>query len=168
MKYGIQVLSASLALIGCGGGAVVQTFDDAAVADAAEAPDAAVVEDAGSSCETTPTYEELRDTIFAPRCATGRCHGGTDGEGRPQGPNDFTSSSTRLSFVDRASVFGAGVLVRPGDPEASFLLRKLTNDLPPDARLQGVAMPLSSSGPWVPLPESDIERIRCWIEGGAP
>jgi hypothetical protein len=163
-----------VALLGAGcGGDPAQALTDAAVPTDSAAPrDATLEEDAAAvepTCETTPTYEELRDAIFAPRCTTGRCHGGTDGPPPARGPGSFTSSSTRLAMVDRDSVYRMGlVLVRPGDPDGSFLVQKLTNDLPPDPRIQGAPMPASPTGPWAPLPESDVERIRCWIAGGAP
>lgn len=172
------VLSFATAMIGCGGEGA-RPFADAGTlaADAARALDAetdaaipatdAALHDL--SCETTPSYEELRDTIFTPRCTTGRCHGGTTGTGPARGPNDFTARSTRDQLVGRGSVFRMGlVLVRPGDPEASFLMAKLTNDLPADPRLQGSAMPAGGDAPWVMLPESEIEAVRCWIAAGAP
>jgi hypothetical protein len=166
----MSALGASFA-IGCGGDPG-QTFTDADVSDAA-APmaDAATEPDAADVdlCATTPTYEELRDTIFAPRCTTGRCHGGTDGPLPQRGPSDFTETSTRTAMVDRASVWRMGlVLVRPGDPDGSFLLAKLTNDLPADARLQGVAMPAATDIRWAQIPDEELASIRCWILAGAP
>jgi hypothetical protein len=157
---------------GCGGDPG-QAFTDAGTqGDAAIVTDAAPAEDAAVpdiTCETTPTYAELQVSIFGPRCATGRCHGGTDGDGPARGPSNFTSISTRDAMVDRPSVHMMGlVLVRPGDPEGSFLMAKLTNDLPADHRLQGVAMPPGIDMPWVSIPESELEEIRCWIAGGAP
>ncbi len=144
-------------------------LDDAAVpaGDAGPGDDAAQADAATPGCASTPTYAELRDTIFTRRCATGRCHGGTTGPGVARGPTDFTASSTRAGLVDHGSVFRMGlVLVRPGDPTGSFLMAKLTNDLPADFRLEGVAMPAAS--PWTSLPASELDSIRCWIAGGAP
>jgi hypothetical protein len=143
---------------------------DAAVEDTATLDDAPAVEvDTGTGCATTPTYTELRDTIFTANCATGRCHGGTTGLGRPEGPGDFTATSTRDVWVNRASIYMRGiVVVTPGDPDASFMLSKLTDDLPADQRLGGEAMPPNGRDPWVMRPQSEIDAIRCWIAGGAP
>jgi hypothetical protein len=50
--------------------------------------------------------------------------------------------------------------VEPGDPVDSYLYMKLLGD----PRIAGDRMPLL--GP--PLEASDLERIRTWIEAGAP
>lgn len=166
-RFSVALFTSAVLALGCGGGTPASS--DAATADTGPAAvDAGPGADATlAECATTPSYEELRDTIFAPRCATGRCHGGTTGDGPARGPSDFTATSTRDALVGRASVHAMGlVLVRPGDLDGSFLLAKLTNDLPSDPRLRGVAMPPAE--PWTMLPESELEAIRCWIAGGAP
>ena len=116
--------------------------------------------DAGAACLPLPTYAELRDTIFAPRCS-GHCHGG--GGLTPSataGPINLSGSSTRTELVDRASILGMGlVLVVPGDPGASFLIRKLTNDLPADSSLGG-PMPQGEAIAWQMIPQAELDRIR--------
>ena len=54
----------------------------------------------------------------------------------------------------------------PGDPDASFLMKKLVDDLPDDGSL-GEPMPLGEAIRWVELPEADIEMVRSWIAAGA-
>jgi hypothetical protein len=149
------ILCAALAALGCGsGGAGTMTnrFD------------------AGAGCSTVPTYAQLVTATFAPRCS-GRCHGGTSGPPTPSlpaGPMDLSTSSTRDQLVDRASVLGMGlVLVVPGDPASSFLLRKLRDDLPADASL-GNPMPQGEAIRWTMIPQAEIDAITCWIAGGAP
>ena len=126
--------------------------------------------DAGAGCSTVPTYAQLVTATFAPRCS-GRCHGGTSGPptpGLPAGPMDLSTSSTRDQLVDRASILGMGlVLVVPGDPASSFLLRKLTDDLPADQSL-GNPMPQGEAIRWTMIPQAEIDAITCWIAGGAP
>src|SRR5436190_21236647 len=103
--------------------------------------------DAGPSCSTVPTYSQLLTATFEPRCS-GRCHGGANmppTPSSPAGPIDLSPSSNRTQLVDRASIHGMGlVLVVPGDPASSFLMRKLTDDLPTDLPL-GSPMPLGAA-----------------------
>jgi hypothetical protein len=137
---------------GCGGGATTD-----------------VSFDAGSACQPVPTYAALQARIFGPRCA-GRCHGGALMPPTPAaaGPIDLSATSTRAELVDRASIHGMGlVLVVAGDPGASFLLRKLTNDLPADGSL-GNPMPQGEAIRWSMSPQAEIDAITCWIAGGAP
>jgi hypothetical protein len=159
-----------LLALGCAADPVQTEGDAGVVADAASQDDAAADDAAsGPACATTPTYAELRDTIFTRRCATGVCHGGTTGTGRPEGPGNYTASSTRDVWVNRSSVWMRGlVVVRPGDPDGSFMLRKLTNDLNPNPRIEGEPMPDNGRMPWEQLPDEEIAAIRCWIAGGAP
>ncbi|HXU05331.1 MAG TPA: hypothetical protein VN903_30435 [Polyangia bacterium] len=126
--------------------------------------------DAGASCPTVPTYAQLMTATFSPRCS-GRCHGGASmppGPTSPAGPIDLSSSSTRAQLVDRASIHGMGlVLVVPGDPSASFLMRKLTDNLPADGTL-GLPMPEGEAIQWSMIPQAEVDAIKCWIAGGAP
>jgi len=86
----------------------------------------------------------------------------------PAGPIDLSSSSTRAQLVDRASIHGMGlVLVVPGDPSASFLMRKLTDNLPADGTL-GLPMPEGEAIQWSMIPQAEVDAIKCWIAGGAP
>ena len=59
------------------------------------------------------------------------------------------------------------VLVVPGDPGASFLMRKLTDDLPSDGSLGG-PMPEGEAILWSMIPQAELDAITCWIAGGAP
>jgi hypothetical protein len=126
--------------------------------------------DAGASCPTVPTYGQLVTATFAPRCS-GRCHGGANmppTPSSPAGPIDLSPSSDRGQLVNRASIHGMGlVLVVPGDPAASFLMRKLTDDLPDDGTL-GSPMPEGEAIRWSMIPQAEIDAIVCWIAGGAP
>lgn len=126
--------------------------------------------DAGAGCAAVPTYGQLVTDIFAPRCS-GRCHGGANmppTPSSPAGPIDLSPSSDRSQLVDRASIHGMGlILAVPGDPARSFLLRKLTNDLPTDRSL-GNPMPQGEAIAWSMIPQAEIDAITCWIAGGAP
>jgi hypothetical protein len=151
MRLSVMLLSAG-AGCGAGGSATTTSFD------------------AGASCPTVPTYAQLVTATFGPRCS-GRCHGGANmppTPSSPAGPIDLSSSSDRGQLVDRASIHGMGlVLVVPGDPGASFLMRKLTDDLPADLSL-GNPMPEGEAIRWTMIPQTEIDAITCWIAGGAP
>jgi hypothetical protein len=125
--------------------------------------------DAGSPPAPTPVPTEiggaladLADQIFVPSCALPSCH----------------SSQTKAGalVLERAVVYDelvnvppfstgarqAGLLrVKPGDPDASFLIHKLDGDL---GLFEGAPMPLTG----LPLPEDQVARIRNWITAGAP
>jgi hypothetical protein len=123
--------------------------------------------DAGA-CATVPTYSQLVTATFAPRCS-GRCHGGASmTPSTPPGPIDLSTKSNRTSLVNRGSVLGMDlVLVVPGDPGRSFLMHKLTNDLPTDGS-QGGPMPMGEAILWSEIPQAELDAITCWIAGGAP
>jgi hypothetical protein len=146
-------LSVIFLAAGCGGGGAAATKFDA-----------------GASCPTVPTYAQLLTTTFGPRCS-GRCHGGANmppTPSSPAGPIDLSASSDRGQLVNRASIHGMGlVLVVPGDPGASFLMRKLTDDLPADGTL-GSPMPEGEAIQWSMIPQTELDAITCWIAGGAP
>jgi len=151
MTYRHLILCAFiLAPVGCGGAGTTTRFD------------------AGPSCPTVPTYSQLVTSTFSPRCS-GRCHGGGGlTPSSPAGPIDLSPSSNRGQLVDRASIHGMGlVLVVPGDPAASFLMRKLTDDLPADGSL-GLPMPECEAIRWSMIPQAEVDAITCWIAGGAP
>jgi len=60
------------------------------------------------------------------------------------------------------SAGAAGVLrVAPGNPDASFLLQKLSGNITP---AEGVKMPLVGR----PLSPAELDLIRRWIAAGAP
>ena len=179
-NMGLWVL---LLAVACGGDDAERAHGDAGAAghDAGVGPDAAGPEegdagdltvDAGPPCANTPSYAELRDTIFVTRCASGRCHGGTGeqapGPPRPTGKVPLGADSTREGLVNVSSELDASLkLVVPYDPGHSFLMAKLNNDLPEDGSL-GQPMPLGEAIQWQMLPEGEIEQVRCWIRGGAP
>jgi hypothetical protein len=139
--------------------------------DAAQALDASASDTGVMACATTPTYAELQAAVFQPRCAGGRCHNNDPVMPGPGGAHpalDLSSTSTRIDVVGVPSTSAHGlVLVTPGDPSASFLMRKLTNDLPDTGEL-GSPMPTGEAIRWQQIPDAELELVRCWIAGGAP
>jgi len=104
----------------------------------------------------------ITSDIFVPSCALPSCHSSDTKAGalvlEPQSVYDELVNVSPLSTGARR----AGLLrVKPGDPDASFLVRKLEDELDQG---QGSVMPLT--GPR--LEDDKIERIRAWIASGAP
>ena len=101
------------------------------------------------------TLAQLSMEIFTPSCTFSGCHGGS-----------FLSANMSLE-ADRIAGEIIGVAssgsdlnrIEPGDPEASFLLKRVRGDS--DVSSQ---MPLNRT----PLTAEQIEMIRAWIAAGAP
>lgn len=99
------------------------------------------------------TLSEIEAEIFVKSCTFSACHKGA----APAGGLGL-EGSTHAKLVDVAAVGTKATLVVPGDPDASYLLEKLTATMP----AAGDPMP-----PGAPLSSEKIEMIRGWIEAGA-
>ncbi|MEE2902795.1 MAG: hypothetical protein VYC39_10715 [Myxococcota bacterium] len=109
-----------------------------------------------------PVLEQIQTVIFEPACATSGCHdsGCTD-------CGNLDMSSAQLSFenmVEKPVANGIAkmngwVNVKPGDPDRSFLIRKLRG---PGVG-EGDAMPSNSET----LNEAYIKILEEWITNGA-
>ena len=112
-------------------------------------------ESGGDTGILTPNLASIQANVFTPRCALSGCHSGGSA---PQG----LSLDAGSSFANLVEVVSNEVpslfRVAPGDPDASYLIRKLQGQAAVGAR-----MPLI--GP--PLPQSTIDVIREWISNGA-
>lgn len=105
-----------------------------------------------------PTLARLKDEIFVPSCVLGRCHttraptGDLPLTGRRVPVYDALVDAPSSQVPDRMRVV-------PYEPEASYLMEKLTEPEP----TVGGRMP-----PYSRLTDAEIERIRTWIAAGAP
>lgn len=109
----------------------------------------------GSGGPLTADFQSIQDNVFTPICT--KCH---IGAGAPQGLQLDAAHSYAL-LVGVPSNEQPNVLrVAPGDPDSSYLIRKLTNT----GGISGVQMP--ADGPPY-LPQSTIDVIRQWITNGA-
>jgi mono/diheme cytochrome c family protein len=103
------------------------------------------------------TFSRIQAEIFTPTCDRAGCHaaGSASGDMVLQAGRSYGEivgrSSTENPSLDR---------VEPGDPERSYLLKKLRGD--PD--ITGERMPLG--GPY--LTRDQIDGIAAWIRAGAP
>ena len=105
-----------------------------------------------SAAEGPATFAQVQETIFAVSCALSGCHGDS------AWPN-LSVGQAYDNIVDVESSRGIA-LVEPGDPDNSYLYRKLLAD----ADIDGARMP--PSGPY--LTPDALETVRAWIEKGAP
>jgi mono/diheme cytochrome c family protein len=108
------------------------------------------------------TLPELQAEIFTPRCAVPACH--TDASAAFNGDLSLQADSSygELVGVEPQNFFARrdGLLrVDPGQPDNSFLVRKVTAP----GLGEGSLMPLSGE----PLSAAEVERIRAWIDRGA-
>jgi hypothetical protein len=110
----------------------------------------------GGSGGLTADFQSIQDNVLTPICT--KCHIGASA---PQGLQlDATHSYAMLVGVPSAEQ-PAVLRVAQGDPDSSYLIRKLTNT----GGISGVQMP--ADGPPY-LPQSTIDVIRQWITNGAP
>lgn len=114
---------------------------------------------------TRATLPDLQETIFDTTCALSNCH---DTDGAPfSGGLNLASGAAFDELVGvpttNAVAAAAGMLrVDPGNPDASFLMTKITLPGAVDPE-SGSRMPLGQE----PLTDEQIERIRAWILRGA-
>ena len=107
---------------------------------------------------TPSALDQIQATVFTPSCATVGCHTGAV----PAGALDLsTADASFMGMVNVASAQLAGAIqVIPGDPDNSYLIRKLENDV----GIVGLIMP---PPPALPLDPVVIAEIRQWITDGA-
>ena len=102
-----------------------------------------------------PNFSEIQANVLTPSCATTGCHFGA---GAPQGLRLDDANSFGM-LVGVASAEAPSVLrVAAGNPDNSYLVRKLQGNASVGAR-----MPLNAPA----LEQSSIDVIRQWITDGA-
>jgi hypothetical protein len=164
MAWSTRLVLAALATCsGCNGqrdaaepDAVDAAPEDATLEEASLSVDATALVD-GSRPDAAPRLSELVETLFVPTCVLGRCHTTSV----PAGELSFTGRriSVHAALVNAASSEQPQRMrVVPFDPDASYLMEKLTSEQP----AVGTSMP-----PMGLLPEDYIDRIRAWIAAGA-
>jgi hypothetical protein len=111
---------------------------------------------------TRSSFERLEKEILAPGCAISGCHAGSTPTGSlPLDAGRAFDALVNIAPVNSVAAGGGLLRVRPGSPESSFLMMKLTGSLSVG---HGARMPLGSSA----LHPAAIEFIRQWIAAGAP
>jgi hypothetical protein len=102
-----------------------------------------------------PNFSEIQANIFAPNCATTGCHLGA---GAAQGLRLDNANSFGMLVGVASSEESSLLRVAPGDPNNSYLIRKLEG-----SASVGAQMPLNAP----PLEQASIEVVRQWITDGA-
>jgi hypothetical protein len=108
----------------------------------------------GGDVPLAATLVSIQANVFNPSCTV--CHSGASA---PLGLRlDAGSSFTSIVAV-RSRQDSSSLLVAPGLPDESYLIRKLEG-----SAAEGEQMPLG--GP--PIPQSTVDFVRQWIADGAP
>jgi hypothetical protein len=107
--------------------------------------------------DTAPTLSSIQATIFNTSCAVSGCHRGS---AAPLGL-DLSAGNAHGNLVNVSSQEVPDLLrVEPGNPDDSYLVRKIEGG----PNIIGERMPRGRP----PLSDAQIQRIRAWIEDGAP
>lgn len=106
------------------------------------------------------TYDAIQSVIFERQgCANDACHGSGAAGGL-----DLREGVSYSNLYDAPSTASLLSRVHPGTKERSFLWLKLLAADDPSVEIIGSPMPLGNA----PLPESEMELLRLWIQSGAP
>jgi mono/diheme cytochrome c family protein len=104
-----------------------------------------------------PTLTSIQDNVFTPTCSG--CHTGPAGGALPAGLDLTSLSMSFTGLVGVPSRQNAALdLVEPGDPDNSYLIRKIEG-----TATTGSRMPLFGGA----LDQNTIDAIRQWITDGA-
>lgn len=118
----------------------------------------------GPTPELAPTLSAIQRTIFSASDSSSRlaCVGCHSDQGRnPSSALVLLDGRSYQQLIGRASLGKPGAtLVVPGDPDNSYLIKKLEGS----ADIAGLRMP-RNNGPF--LSEGQIKVIRRWIQEGA-
>ena len=112
---------------------------------------------AGGENGSEVSFTEDIVPVLKRRCAV--CHL----TGQEPGGMSLVPAKAYDNLVGVASQQGELLRVKPGDPQGSYLYRKLMGTHT-EAGGNGARMPFGAP----PLPEDHLELIRLWIEQGAP
>ena len=174
--FNLTAFGVATALLGCGsdsgtstdtGPGTVDTRSASDLAGTTTAMDDGTAVDEGTGlpdgCEVAATIASIEAIYFKASCALSSCHSDA-GSGRPAGGLVLLEGRSYEQLVGKDSTqFPGNTLVVAGDPDASFIVKKVkgTHDsshgtiMPP-----GVLQPID--------PACRIKQLRAWIAAGAP
>jgi CHRD domain/Bacterial Ig domain len=104
------------------------------------------------------SFADIQAQVFSPNCSG--CHTGPTGGILPGGMNLSSKANSYAALVNVPSLEVSLDRVEPGNPDASYLIRKLEGG----PGISGDRMP--QGGPF--LNQATIDMIRQWISDGAP
>lgn len=129
-------------------------------------PDDAIgdIVDAGEVDPLEPLWSDIHARLIAPRCASDPCHGTSAAGGLAFGDeSESLAALFGVSAGGSACGGGGGLLVAPGDPDASLLIHKLEGQDEIGDDVCGSVMPTGGSQ----VSPASIAAIRMWIADGA-
>lgn len=104
------------------------------------------------------TFAQVQAQIFTPTCAKAGCHAASTASGGLV----LEAGRSYDEIVNRPAVGNSSLdRIEPGDPERSYLIKKLRGD--PD--ITGAPMPLDNPGS---LTHEQLDGLVGWILAGAP
>ena len=104
------------------------------------------------------TFSQIQAQIFTPNCAKAGCHAASAASGEMV----LEAGQAYGQIVNRPAVGNSSLdRIEPGDPERSYLIKKLRGD--PD--ITGDRMPLDNPGS---LTQAQMDGIIGWVLAGAP
>ena len=142
-------LIAGMCLAGCGGDGTTLGSDGTPVSKGDEPGE-------GGEPAARITLAQLSEEIFTPRCAKSGCHGG----GSTAGGLSLEADGIAGEIIGASSTQNTSLKrIEPGNAEDSYLLRKVEG-----RDIVNSQMPLDGTT----LSAAQIDKIRAWIEAGAP
>lgn len=112
--------------------------------------------DSGDPADEPPTFTEVHERVLQTGCVFATCH---QAGASSAGMMSLERDEAHANLVDVPAAAAPGkIRVVPGDPDASYVIEKLTNAMP----TAGEQMP-----PDAPLEDDRVELVRAWIEAGA-
>ena len=96
------------------------------------------------------TFNAIQQELFTPTCAISGCHNGRE--------NPTLSAGVAYNNIVNVQSSRGVDYIEPGDPNNSYLYRKITG-----VNIQGARMPRSGSA----LSQAVTNSVRVWIENGA-
>lgn len=113
----------------------------------------------GGDEDAPPTFTELREEVLTPSCVFATCHKSPDASAAGLMNLEGTNDEVHAVLVDvPSSVLPDRIRVTPSDPDASYVMEKLTSAMPE----AGEQMPMNAE-----LEPHRIELVRAWIDAGA-
>lgn len=104
------------------------------------------------------TFAQVQAQIFTPNCAKAGCHSAAAASNGLV----LEAGSAYSEIVSQPAVGNSSLdLIEPGDPDRSYLIKKLRGD--PD--ITGARMPLDNPGS---LTQEQLDGIVGWVLAGAP
>ncbi|MBA3547149.1 MAG: hypothetical protein H0T76_11745 [Nannocystis sp.] len=108
------------------------------------------------------TLSHLRDAVLVPGCIFSSCHDAK----QPTAGLDLQSPGLHAALLDHPVVAGVDIpLVKPGDPDNSWLYQLVSQCEPQDAK-GSVVRPMPYNAPTL-LPDAHVAALRAWIAAGA-